>query len=97
MSKKDLRVIHDERNGRFRLMVNGEEASYVAYEAHGDFMEILSTYTRPQYRGRGLASRLLRAVAKYAEEKALKIRPICSYAVRFFQKHPEYSHVVRWR
>jgi len=96
MSKERYRVVHDAQTRRFKLTINGIEVSHAIYEVQEDTIIIISTYTQPQYRGRGLAARLMRAIVDFAEEKGLNIKPACSYAVRFFKKHPEYEHIIRW-
>ena len=96
MNKERYRIIHDPQARRFKLIINGIEASHVIYEVQKNTVIIVSTYTQPQYRGRSLAAHLMRAIAGFAEEKGLNIKPACSYAVRFFKKHPKYEHIIRW-
>ena len=96
MNKEKYRITHDTQARRFKLIINGIEASHVIYEVQENTIIIISTYTQPQYRGRGLAACLMRAVVGFAEERGLNIKPVCSYAVHFFKKHPEYAHLIRW-
>ncbi len=96
MSKERYRIVHDPRARRFKLIINGIEASHVIYKVQENTIIIISTYTQPQYRGRGLAAHLMRAILSFAKERGLNIKPVCNYAVRFFKKHPEYKHLIRW-
>ena len=96
MSKERYRIVHDPQARRFKLTINSIKVSHVIYEVHENTIIIISTYTQPRYRGKGLAAHLMRAIAGFAEERGLNIKPVCSYAVHFFKKHPEYEHLIRW-
>jgi len=41
-----------------------------------------------------LAEVMTKKAVEYAKLKEMKIRPLCSYAVLFFQKHPEYKGLL---
>ncbi|HBX25691.1 MAG TPA: N-acetyltransferase [Firmicutes bacterium] len=49
------------------------------------------TYVNSNYRGQGIASKLILEVIQFVKENSLRIKPTCSYAVSFFQKHNEYK------
>ncbi|MFQ7549939.1 MAG: GNAT family N-acetyltransferase [Blautia marasmi] len=42
----------------------------------------------------GIAGKLMQAAAQYLDESGRKVLPTCSYAVGWFAKHPEYSHLL---
>lgn len=46
------------------------------------------TKVSEQYGGQGIAKKLLQCVAENAEKLGKKIRPVCSYVVREFEKNP---------
>lgn len=52
------------------------------------------TYVNESYRGQGIASKLMVKAIEYAKENNLKIKPVCSYAVSFFQKNFEYQDML---
>ncbi len=52
------------------------------------------TYVNSNYQGQGLASKLILEVIKFVKENDLRIKPTCSYAVSFFQKHNEYKNLL---
>ena len=45
--------------------------------------------TVPALRGRGIAAALVHAALAHARERGLKVRPDCSYAEAYMQRHPE--------
>ena len=55
----------------------------------GNIVEINHTYVDTSLRGQGIAGRLLDQVAQELEETGRRAHPTCSYAVSWFEKHPE--------
>ncbi len=86
-----IKVLHE--NGRFILVLDGAIAAELAYRVKDGVMGITHTYTVPRFRGRGYAGMLMRKALEYAEKNGLKVRPVCSYAVAYAKKHPEYKHL----
>ena len=64
--------------------------AYLKYSVENKVMKLIETYTPPQYRGRGIASQLVKYAVELAKNNNWLIEPICSYAVYFFTKNPEY-------
>ncbi len=58
-------------------------------------MIIDHTETRIEFKGKGLASRLVKKSVDYAREKKIKIVPGCSYAKAHFESHKEYEDVLK--
>lgn len=57
-------------------------------------MQLISTYTPPELRGRGIAEKLVEEAIKFAKENGLKIEPICSYAFYYFIKKKDKRDVL---
>ncbi|MGQ4913774.1 MAG: GNAT family N-acetyltransferase [Candidatus Asgardarchaeia archaeon] len=89
MSENEYEIIHHKKSHRFFIKLARGKASYLKYSLEGNVMAIDSTYTPEEFRGRGLAARLMREAIKFARENNYKIKPNCSYAVHYFKKHPE--------
>lgn len=92
-------MIFMERNvshipGLFFITLDGKERASLRYSIEGKIMVLETTYTPKKYRGMGLAEKMTEKAVAYAQENKLKIRPACSYAVRFFQKHVELKEVL---
>jgi predicted GNAT family acetyltransferase len=45
-------------------------------------------------RGKGIAGKLTQKLMEYARENSLKIIPLCSYVVGFFEKHNEFKDLL---
>lgn len=44
--------------------------------------------------GRGVAGKLVEALVADAREHGFKVRPVCSYVVKAFDKHPEWGGLL---
>ncbi|MGQ9643849.1 MAG: GNAT family N-acetyltransferase [Ignavibacterium sp.] len=89
-----MEVKHDKLNKRFVLEVEGQEV-YTAYSLDENVMELYTTYTPSNLRGKGLAEKVVRAAIEYAKENHFFIIPSCSYVAVFLQRHPEYKYLVQ--
>lgn len=89
-----MEVKHDKLNERFVLEVEGQEV-YTAYSLDENVMELYTTYTPPNLRGKGLAEKVVNAAIEYAKENHFFIIPSCSYVAVFLQRHPEYKYLVQ--
>lgn len=49
------------------------------------------TLVPPEIGGRGIAARLVEALVADAREQGFKVKPVCSYVVRAFEKHPDWA------
>lgn len=67
--------------------------AYILYEITNEIISINSTVVNPELRGRGLAGVITKFVLDFAKEKDLKVNPICSYTVKYFEKHSEYANI----
>ncbi|HDI31920.1 MAG TPA: N-acetyltransferase [Thermofilum sp.] len=79
----EYRIIHKPRIGKFLIRLEPGKYAFLGYHIEGDKLYVDSTYTPLEYRGRGIARRLM----DYARENGYKIVPVCSYAVAYFRKH----------
>jgi predicted GNAT family acetyltransferase len=48
----------------------------------------------PPLRGTGAASRLMQQIVEHARSEKLVLEPRCSYALAWFQRHPEAQDVL---
>ncbi len=86
----DYQIEHLPERRRFVTEVDGTTA-FVEYDIYGQNLDILHTIVPRPIEGRGIASALVAAAYKYALENGYKCNATCSYAVRWLQRHPEYT------
>lgn len=87
------RIEHDRANRRFVARVDGVEA-HLEYDLDGATMTITHTIVPEAIGGRGIASHLVGAAFAAAREQGWKVRPQCSYAAAWAQKHPDAADLL---
>lgn len=60
-----------------------------------NLVNINHTFVDPSLRGQGVAGKLMEEVVKVLQEDNKKAQLTCSYAVKWFQEHSEYSNLVQ--
>ena len=79
---------------RFELEEEGKLA-FADYRVQADVLILPHVEADPALRGRGAAGRLMTGVMEIVRERGLKVMPVCSYAVAWLERHPEYSDLIR--
>jgi uncharacterized protein len=78
---------------RFELVEEGKLA-FADYRKNGGTLILPYVEADPALRGRGTAGRLMEGVMEIVRERGLKVHPVCSYAVAWLQRHPEYADLI---
>lgn len=73
---------------------SGEMIAEVTFPDAGGVAEINHTFVDPSLRGQGVASRLLTEAVHQLRAEGRKARATCSYAVKWFEEHPEESDLL---
>ena len=84
---------HNTAHSRFELEEAGQVA-FASYRPSGNVATIPHVESPEALRGQGTAGRLMTDVARYARARNLKIYPVCSYAVAWFRRNPDYSDIL---
>ncbi|MDF2541184.1 MAG: GCN5-related N-acetyltransferase [Herbinix sp.] len=81
-----------------RIYLTGENNAVIAEVTFPDINENLvnlnHTFVDNSLRGQGIAGMLMEAVVEVLRKQNKKVKLTCSYAVTWFQKHPECNDVV---
>ncbi len=81
-----------KKNGIYLENNNGENIAYVEYFLEENKVaNIDHTYVDPILRGQNVADKLLMAVNEKLNLEGYTIKPTCSYAIKWYEKHPELS------
>ena len=90
----DLPVEHEETNGRGRYVMrlpDGTEGEMTYFRRDPGTIIADHTGVPPQYRGQGIAEKLVATAMDDARERGHKIVPVCSYVAVQFRRHPEWA------
>lgn len=73
----------------------GRTVAEVLFPAESDgTVDITHTAVDSSLQGQGVADRLIEAVAEQLRSQHKKTRLTCSYAVKWFSRHPEYKDLI---
>ena len=78
---------------RFELEVEGQIV-FADYRTQDTTLIITHVEAPIALRGKGAAGKLMEQVAHHAQSQNLRIRPLCSYAALWLQRHKEYAALV---
>ena len=86
------------KSGKNKFYIGESESQALAYITFADGQQdnvIVAdhTFVKPELRGQNVARALLDRLANYAREHNLKIKPVCSYVVKSFEKSSAYNDV----
>eukprot|EP01006_Ploeotia_vitrea_P006084 TRINITY_DN1222_c0_g1_i1.p1 TRINITY_DN1222_c0_g1~~TRINITY_DN1222_c0_g1_i1.p1 ORF type:complete len:108 (+),score=6.44 TRINITY_DN1222_c0_g1_i1:29-325(+) len=90
-------VVHRSNERLFAIPGPDDYMAYVTYveDSNNKTLDLQHTYTNPQYRGQGLAAKVVQSAFEYAEVQGLTVIPTCTYIPVFVQKNPQWSKVLR--
>jgi predicted GNAT family acetyltransferase len=87
-----------ERKGRkgfyFLPLPDSDPARLTFVETGPDHIAIDYSFVPPQYRGKGVALKLIKRAVEDARAKGFKITPLCGYVASEFRHHPEWADVL---
>jgi predicted GNAT family acetyltransferase len=81
-------VVDNEAASRFELSVDGHVAELV-YRRRGDRLVLVHTGVPDELEGRGLGGVLVAAAIERAAQQELTVVPLCPFARRWLERHPE--------
>jgi predicted GNAT family acetyltransferase len=89
-------LTHDTEAHRYLMKVDGKLVSAADYTVNGDRLSITHTFTDPMQRGHGYAGQVVAFAVDDIEQNSpqLKIVPMCWYAAKWFDEHPEKSGLL---
>ena len=84
-----------EQNRIFLLDDTGKLIAEVTFpDKTAGTVEINHTFVDDSLRGQGVAGKLLETAAQVIRDQNKKVIATCSYAVKWFEKHPEYQYLL---
>ncbi len=98
MSADSPPVAHNAAQSRFEIAL-GDDTAVCDYRiernAEGAATMVLPhTWVPPAHEGRGIAATLVGAALDHARRSGMRVRPLCSYAARYMQRHPDTQDLI---
>lgn len=82
----------DEQRYEFR---EGEARAVLDYERDGAQIVFTHTFVPPEFRGQGIAEKLVRTGLADARQQGLSVVPQCSYVAKFIERHAEFQDLLK--
>ena len=86
-------IEHDASASRLTARIDGR-LSQLQYRLHDGVMTIVHTEVPPELEGHGIGAALMRHAFEMARDNGWRVRPACSFARAFVERHPEYAGLV---
>lgn len=90
----DVEIRNNEAAGRYELSVGGRLGSFAEYRIVDDRIVFPHTETMDEFRGRGLAAKVVQAALDDARASGRQVVPACWFVAEFIDEHPEYRPLV---
>jgi predicted GNAT family acetyltransferase len=91
----EFEVVNDEKSGIYEAIADGTALAGLTYDVAGDHrLVLLATSVFPEFRGRGIATALIRRVLDDARAKGKTVTIRCPIVHEFIQRTPEYADLV---
>ncbi|WP_392552515.1 GNAT family N-acetyltransferase [Orbus wheelerorum] len=89
-----MQFLEDENRFYVPSPDGGEDIGEITYTRIGnDKVSIDHTYVNINYRGQGIADRLFDLVIEQMKQEGRKVIPVCSYAVKQFERKPDLQSI----
>ncbi|MFF5292067.1 GNAT family N-acetyltransferase [Paractinoplanes globisporus] len=78
----------------FEATIGGRTAAGLVYSKVGNRVVLMATSVLPEFRGRGLAARVIGGVLDQLRRQGRTATITCPFATAFVKSHPEYADVL---
>lgn len=90
-----INILYEEINKRAVALDGDLEVGQCAYNEGDGFWIVDHTYVKESHRGQQIAQRLFKELIDQARNKNIKIMPLCSFAVKEFERNPSYADLLK--
>lgn len=89
----EFEIVREDKgtSGRYVVYLEGGLEAEMTYQRAGNVLAIDHTFVPPEFRGTDIARRLVQQGVDDARADGNLIRPVCSYVVAQFRRHPEWA------
>ena len=92
----EIAVQHQPDQKRFICLVDGFTCVAEYTESDSDrSWNVVHTWVAEELRGRGIAEKLMKALAAEARASGHSLTASCSYAALFLERHKEYADIMK--
>ena len=78
----------------YDALLDDEVVGTIVYEHSGPRMVFMHTIVEPRFRGRGIATTLVKRALDDVRDKGMTLTNYCGFVSAFIAAHPEYADLV---
>lgn len=90
----EVTVRDNPESGSYEALIGGEVIGSIVYQHPGPRMVFMHTIVEPDFRGRGIATTLVKAALDDVRARDLKLSNYCGFVAEFLTAHPEYADLI---
>ncbi|MFC0508911.1 GNAT family N-acetyltransferase [Micromonospora costi] len=90
----DLVITNNSALGIYEAAIGGRTAAGLVYSEVGSRVVLMATSVLPDFRGKGVAARLIGGVLDELRRQGKTATVTCPFATAFVDAHPEYADVL---
>ena len=87
-------VTDEPEHSRYALRIGDELVGHIAYQRHGDVLDLVHTEVDDGHEGEGLGGRLAKGALDDIRRRGLHLTPTCPFIAGWIGKHPDYEDLV---
>ena len=92
----DPRVIHNTEQHLYEIWLGDEKVGHADYSQFPGEVHFVHTEVNPEHQGKNLAAILMReSLRDVAAAGKAKVVPVCSYTVRYMEKHVDTQDLLK--
>lgn len=94
--RPEMNVRKTSNTGSYEAIVDGQVVGMIVYHTPGSGQRVTLSHTivEPEYRGRGIATRLVKHALEDLRAQDLKLTNYCPFVADYIADHPEYMELV---
>lgn len=90
----EIQIEENEEQGYYFIEQDGARAAEMEFRRRADRLIIVHTGVNEGYEGKGYGKMLVEKAITDAREGKYAIVPVCKFARKYFDKHPEAADVL---
>lgn len=89
-----IKIIRNSNKGEVQAFDGEVQVGQINFNITDSLLSIEHTKVIEGFERKGVAGILVQAATDYAVHHELKVKPICSYARKWFKQHRQYKKIV---
>jgi predicted GNAT family acetyltransferase len=91
---QDLVISDNSEQGVYEARIEGQAVAGLVYDTAGNRVTLMATSVLPEFRGMGVAGRLVGGVLDKLRTEGRTASVVCPFTASFVNAHPEYADVL---